>query len=177
MTYETENAADKAAFVENVLKGLDDPEDNNGRRVKAGAEVVSSKVASAEQPDANISTKLSGEASESAVDAANLNSPSGSPDMRAVAVEYAKIGLCPTPLRPNGKAPFLPGFNTRYTSDPAKVFALFSDALRGPRDCNIGIVNGALLPNGRELFIVDPDTKERSGEPGVVPFNRRVEEI
>jgi Protein of unknown function (DUF3987)/Bifunctional DNA primase/polymerase, N-terminal len=175
MSYETEASGNAALSIEEMLDGL--PENDNGRP-KATAEAVFKHDASlggaAQQ---QYSTELLGNASENALIAANLNPPDGSPDSRALAVKYTKPGLCPTPLRPNGKAPILPEFNTRATSDPEKVFALFSDALGEPRDCNIGIVNGALLPDGRELLIVDPDTKERSGGPGVVSFNQRIKEI
>jgi AAA domain/Bifunctional DNA primase/polymerase, N-terminal len=178
MTYGTKNstAAEKAAFIKTAFEGLDDPGNDNASRVKTGAEAFP-LGASAEAPGADNSTEALGNASENAPIAANLDPPDDSLDMRSLAVWYAKWGPCPTPLRPNGKAPILPEFNKRATNDPAKAHAMFSDVDGSPRDCNIGLVNGTILPNGRELFIVDPDTKEQSGGPGVVSFHQRIKDI
>ena len=53
---------------------------------------------------------------------------------------------------------------------------MFSDALDAPKDCNVGIVNGTLLPNGRRLFIADLDTKE-SAQAEAATFNKRYKEL
>jgi Bifunctional DNA primase/polymerase, N-terminal/AAA domain len=175
MSYETEAGEGAALSIEEMLNG---PPETTTAAPKATVEAVSKHDASlGGAAQSQYSTEPLGNASENALIAANLNPPDGSPDMRALADEYAKVGWCPTPLRPNGKAPILLEFNKRATNDRARVRDIFSDALGEPRDCNIGIVNGTLLPDGRELFIVDPDTKEQSGGPGVVSFNQRIKEI
>ena len=108
---------------------------------------------------------------------AAFSRPDGRLDPRSIAEAVATDpGLCPTPLRPNGKAPIVPKFNSHATSDPAKIRDMFSDALGAPKDCNVGIVNGTLLPNGRRLFIVDLDTKE-SAQAEAATFNERYKEL
>ena len=165
MTYETENDAEGLAELGN----------DNARRVNAGAEVFPKVDASAEASKPNNSTKAAEDATKNALSAA-LDKPVS--EVRALAFAYSERWIFSTvPLAANSKAPTLPRFNTRTDYDPPSVFKHFSDAQGQPKDCNIGFVNGAPLPNDRELFIVDPDTKERAGGPGVVSFNQRIKDI
>lgn len=111
---------------------------------------------------------------------AAFSHPDGSLDPREIAGALATdLGLCPTPLRSNGKEPILAGFNTaRATNDAAKVRDMFSDALGEPLDCNVGIVNGQPLPDGSVLLIVDLDTKgSKDGKVAAATLNTRYAEL
>ena len=182
MRYGTEDPAAKAAddaSVTHMFGGGDEgPRNDDGPRMGNAEAEDLNKGALAEQPTAKSYTNPPGEASENALSAEAFDLPDGPLDMRALAVELTKGSLSPTPLVQNGKAAFLPEFNTRATNDPAKVFDLFSDALGSPRECNIGIVNGAPLSDGWDLFTIDLDTKaSKDGKAAAATLNERYKQL
>jgi Bifunctional DNA primase/polymerase, N-terminal len=183
---------------------LDGPPENDNGHLSVTAEAFSNTTPSlggAAAPLHN-STEPLGKASENAIIAANLEPPDGSPDMRTHALEYANWpGFSPIPLhaydvdltargtkpgadkktvrdaKANGKRPIGMAWYENASAERAKVHQRFSDTLTGlPLDCNIGIANGKLLPNGKRLLIIDLDTK-KSNKAEAATFVERYKEL
>jgi hypothetical protein len=136
------DAAREVAVFLDDLRGLEGPENDNGRP-EATAEVSNTTPSlGGATAQANISTELLGNASENAL---------------TIATAMVKVHLTPTPLKPEEKGAFLPAWNTDYA--PRSLNAVRDGiAALGPH-CNVGNINGAPIDDKREWFLVDGDIK------------------
>jgi hypothetical protein len=82
-------------------------------------------------------------------------------DMRERALALARYGFSVFRAVTEGddKKSAFKGWQEAATSDPEKVYRLWTDPMGEPEIYNIGVRTGVLLPDGRRFLVVDLDTK------------------